>query len=100
MTGIPDERGQRLVTRTGCSPRVGQPDLQQAVATFRTQAAAFRSVMPAGGPASVDGGDPNLDQALTQILKLIGGLHAQLAATIAEHGHGLQRACESAPERS
>jgi hypothetical protein len=56
--------------------------------------------MPAGGPASVDGGDPELDQALTQILELIGSLHAQLAATITEHGRSLRQACESGQEQS
>jgi len=56
--------------------------------------------MPAGGPASVGGGDLELDQALTQILKLIGSLHAQLAATITEYGRSIWRACESGQERS
>jgi hypothetical protein len=103
ITGMPDERGQRPVTWAGCSPGVGQPvrsDLQQAATTFRTQAAAFVSIVRPGGLAGVDGGDPDFDRALTQILKLIGGLHAQLAATIAEHGRGLQQACDSAQERS
>jgi hypothetical protein len=107
MTGMPDEHGQRPVAwpvhRPGSPPRTGQPvrsDLQQAAATFGAQAATFRSIMPAGGPASVDGGDPELDQALTRILELIGSLHAQLAATITEHGRSLRQAGESGQERS
>lgn len=88
MTGMPDEHGQRPVAwpvyRPGSPPRTGQPvqsDLKVAAKAFGTQAAAFTSIMPAGGPASVDGGDPELDQALTRILELIGSLHAQLAVT-------------------
>jgi hypothetical protein len=77
---MPDEHGQRLMAWTAWPPggtgKVGQPvqaDLQQAARTFGTQAAAFRSILPACGPAGVDGGRPELDQALTQIFELIGG---------------------------
>jgi hypothetical protein len=107
MTGMPDEHGQRLVAWSAYPPGdiakadgPVQSDLQQAVGTFGTQAAAFRSIMSAGGPASVDGGHPELDSALTQILGLIGCLHTQLVATIAEHGRILQQACEIVQERS
>jgi hypothetical protein len=77
---MPDEHGQRLMAWTAYPPggtgKVGQPvqaDLQQAARAFGTQAVAFRSILPACGPAGVDGGSPELDQALTQILELIGG---------------------------
>jgi Family of unknown function (DUF6317) len=107
MTGMPDEHGQRLVTWSAYPPggevSGGQPaqsDLQQAAVTFGAQATAFRSIMPVGGPASVDGGNPEFGQALTQVLELIGGLHGQLAATIAHHGRSLQQACEHVQERS
>jgi hypothetical protein len=107
MTGIPDEDGHRLMAwpayPPGSRPKTGQPaqpHLQQAAATFGMQATAFRSIMPAGGPDSVDSGAPELNDALTQILELIGDLHTQLSATIIEYGRGLQRASESAQERS
>src|ERR1700728_2161459 len=80
MTGMPDEHGQRLMAWTAWPPggtgKVGQPvqaDLQQAARTFGTQAAAFRSILPACGPAGVDGGRSELDKAITRILELIGG---------------------------
>jgi hypothetical protein len=80
MTGMPDEHGQRLMAWTAYPPggtgKVGQPvqaGLQQAARAFGTQAAAFRSILPACRPADVDGGSPELDQALAQILELIGG---------------------------
>jgi hypothetical protein len=80
MTGMPDEHGQRLMAWAAYplhgAGKVGQPvqaDLQRAARTFGTQAAAFRSILPARGPADVDGGSSELDQALTQILELIGG---------------------------
>src|ERR1700685_424296 len=80
MTGMPNEHGQRLMAWTAYPPggtgKVGQPvqaDFQQAARAFGTQAAAFRSILPACGPAGCDGGSPELDQALTQILELIGG---------------------------
>jgi Family of unknown function (DUF6317) len=107
MTGMPDEHGQRLMPWTAHSPgsmpktgRSAQSHLHRAAATFGAQATAFRSIVPVGGPDSVAGGDPDLDHALTQILALIGELHAQLSASVAEHGRGLQRASESAQERS
>jgi hypothetical protein len=107
MTGIPDEDGHRPMAWPAyppdSRPKVGksaQSHLQRAAATFGAQATAFRSIMPAGGPANVDGGDPDLDYTLTQMLKLIGDLHNQLSATIIEYGRGLQRASESAQERS
>jgi hypothetical protein len=77
---MPDEHGQRLMAWTAYPPggtgKVGQPvraGLQQAARAFGTQAVAFRSILPACGPAGVDGGSPELDQALTEILELIGG---------------------------
>jgi hypothetical protein len=89
MTGIPDEDGHRLLAWTANPPdsrpkarQSAQSHLQRAAATFGTQATAFRSIMPAGGPVGVDGGDPDLDHALTQILELIGDLHAQLSASV------------------
>jgi len=104
---MPDEHGQRLMAWSayspGGKPQVSQPvqaDLRQTAITFGAQVAIFRSIMSAGGPTSVDGGDPDLDRALTLILELSGGLNAQLATTIAEYGRGLQQACESAQERS
>lgn len=107
MTVMPDEHGQRLMPGTSYSPssrpRNGlsaQSHLQQAAETFGLQAPAFRSIMPTGGPGSVDSGDPELDVALTQILQLIGDLHGQLSASVVEHGRGLQRASENARERS
>jgi hypothetical protein len=107
MTGTPDEYGQRPAAwsahppgRTQKASQPAQSDLQQAAMTFGTQAAAFRSIMPAGGFASMDSGDPELDQALTQILELIGGLHTRLAATIADHGRSLQQTCDGIRERS
>ena len=103
MTEVPDEHGQLQGTWPVHPPTGGQPvpsDLRQAARTFGAQAAAFRSIMPAEGPASVDGGNREFDRALTQMLELIGALHAQLAATIALHGSNLDRACEKARERS
>jgi hypothetical protein len=82
MTGMPDEHGQRLAAWLAYQPKTGQPvqaDLRQAAMTFAPQAAAaFRSIMPAGGPASVDSGDPELDHALTQVLELITDIMAVL----------------------
>jgi hypothetical protein len=77
---MPNEHGQRLMAWTAYPPggtgKVGQPvqaDLQRAARTFGTQAAAFRSILPACGPAGVDGGSSELDKAITRILELIGG---------------------------
>jgi Family of unknown function (DUF6317) len=86
MSGIPDEQGRRLVI---------VPDLHEAARTFGTQAAAFRTIMPADGPADVDGASPEFDAALTQVLEAIGRLHVQIAAVIARHGGTLRQAARS-----
>jgi uncharacterized protein YukE len=92
MTGMPDEQGRRLVI---------VPGLQEAARTFGTQAAAFRTIMPADGPADVDGTSPEFDVALTHVLEAIGRLHAQMAAVIARHGGTLRQAARSAtPSRT
>jgi Family of unknown function (DUF6317) len=102
-----DEDGQELMAWSANPPdgtpkasQAVQSGLRQAAMTFGAHATIFRSIMFAGVHARVDDGDPELDRALTQILELIRGLHAQLATTIAEHGHDLQQTCESAKGRS
>jgi len=56
--------------------------LQQAARVFRAEAGTFAAIMPSGGPASVDGGSAEINDALSLVLAAFGGLHSQLAAVI------------------
>jgi hypothetical protein len=60
---------------------------------FGTESVRFWAIMPPHGPARADGGSPEFDDALAQVLEAIRGLHTQLAAMIAQHGSSLRDAC-------
>jgi len=51
-------------------------DLLAASVTFRTEAAAYQAIIPAGGPACPDGGDAAFNQALQAVVQLIGACTA------------------------
>jgi hypothetical protein len=62
--------------------QVTMTDLRQAAGVFRAEAGTFAAIMPGGGPASVDGGSAELNDALSLVLGAVGGLHTQLAGVI------------------
>jgi hypothetical protein len=62
--------------------QVTMTGLQQAARVFRAEAGTFAAIMPSGGPASVDGGSAEINDALSLVLAAFGGLHSQLAAVI------------------
>ena len=72
--------------------QVTMTDLQQAAGAFRAEAGTFAAIMPSGGPASVDGGSAELNDALGLVLGAVGGLHTQLAGVIDQHGGKLEAA--------
>src|SRR5579875_1044974 len=67
-------------------------DLQQAASTFHAEAAAFKAIMPSGGPPCPDGGSAEFDGALHSAVRLLALLHLQMSAVIDEHGSKLQAA--------
>ena len=73
--------------------QVTMTDLQQAAGAFRAEAGTFAAIMPSGGPASVDGGSAELNDALSLLLEAFGGLHTQLAGVIGGHAGKLEAAC-------
>jgi hypothetical protein len=67
---------------TGGGFQVVMSDLTDAAATFETEAATFKAIMPAGGPPCPDGGDAAFDQALQMVVQMIGVLHLQAAGVM------------------
>lgn len=98
MTGMPDEQPQRLVMVPAHPPGHREVrgnvrfELRQTAGMFGTESATFWAIMPPDGPAGVDGGSTEFDEALTQVLEAIGGLHTQMAAVIAKQGSNLREA--------
>ena len=72
--------------------RVTMTGLQQAGGVFRAEAGTFAAIMPSGGPASVDGGSAEINDALSLVLAAFGGLHSQLAGVIGGHAGKLEAA--------
>ena len=72
--------------------QVTMTGLQQAAGVFRAEAATFAAIMPSGGPASVDGGSAEINDALSLVLGAIDGLHTQLSGVIDQHGGKLEAA--------
>ena len=72
--------------------QVTMTGLQQAAGVFRAEAGTFAAIMPSGGPASVDGGSAEINDALSLVLPPLGGLHTQLAAVIGGHAGKLEAA--------
>jgi hypothetical protein len=60
--------------------------------TFDSESDTFKGIMPAGGPAVPDGGSGEIDAAMDATVRLLGALHEQMAAVIADHGAKLAAA--------
>ena len=56
--------------------QVTMTGLRQAAGVFRAEAGTFAAIMPSGGPASVDGGSAELNDALSLLLT---ALYQQIA---------------------
>jgi hypothetical protein len=72
--------------------QVVMADLLDASSTFGTEAAVYKAIMPAEGPACPDGGDGALDQALAAVIELIGALHLQAAGVMESDSAKLRKA--------
>ncbi len=64
-------------------------ELADAATVFDRQSDAFEAIMPRGGPAVPDGGSGAIDAAMDAAVKLLGALHGQMSAVIANHGDKL-----------
>ena len=72
--------------------QVVMSDLTDAAATFRTEAATFKAIMPVGGPPCPDGGDAAFDEALQLVTQMIGVLHLQAAGVMEDDSVKLAQA--------
>jgi hypothetical protein len=72
--------------------QVVMSDLAGAAATFRSEAATFKAIMPADGPPCPDGGDAAFDQNLQVVVQLIGALHLQAAGVMEDDSAKLAKA--------
>lgn len=72
--------------------QVVMSDLTDAAATFQTEAATFKAIMPADGPPCPDGGDAAFDQALQLVVQMIGVLHLQAAGVMEDDSAKLTQA--------
>jgi hypothetical protein len=81
-----------LVGEGGGGFQVVMSDLVDAAATFRSEAAAFKAIMPAAGPSCPDGGDAAFDQSLQVVVQMIGALHLQAAGVMEDDSAKLTRA--------
>ena len=75
--------------------QVVMSDLVDAAATFGSEAATFKAIMPTDGPPCPDGGDAAFDENLQVVVQMIGALHLQAGG---RHGGGLRQAHEGARE--
>ena len=66
--------------------------LADTATVFDHQSDTFEAIMPNGGPAVPDGGSGDVDSAMDAAVKLIGALHQQMSAVIANHGAKLSAA--------
>lgn len=64
-------------------------DLLAASDKFRAEGRDFTGAMPASGPASVNGGNWVINDALSQVLESVGLLHTQFAGVIANDAGNL-----------
>ena len=62
--------------------QVVMSDLLDASATFNTEAATYKAIMPTDGPACPDGGDGAFNQSLQAVVQMIGALHLQAAGVM------------------
>lgn len=67
-------------------------ELADTATVFNKQSDTFEAIMPNGGPAVPDGGGGDVDAAMDAAVKLLGALHQQMAAVIANHGAKLSAA--------
>jgi hypothetical protein len=61
-------------------------ELANTATVFDRQSDTFEAIMPTGGPAVPDGGGGNIDAAMDAAVQLLGALHQQMSAVIANHG--------------
>ena len=62
--------------------QVVRSDLLQAAKAFDAESRTFGAIMSADGPHGVDGGSAAVNDALTQVLEALGGLHTQMAGVM------------------
>jgi Family of unknown function (DUF6317) len=67
-------------------------DLVDAAATFQSEAATFKAIMPDDGPPCPDGGSAAFDQNLSVVVQLIGTLHLQAAGVMENDSAKLAKA--------
>jgi hypothetical protein len=72
--------------------QVVMSDLLDASATFETEAATYKAIMPTDGPACPDGGDGAFNQSLQVVVQVIGALHLQAAGVIEVDSAKLRKA--------
>ncbi len=72
--------------------QVVMADLVDAAATFKSEATAFRAIMPDNGPPCPDGGDAAFDQNLQVVVEMIGTLHLQAAGVMEDDSAKLTKA--------
>jgi len=67
-------------------------DLLDASATFASEAATYKAIMPTDGPACPDGGDAAFNQNLQAVVQLIGAAHLQAAGVMEADSEKLKKA--------
>jgi len=72
--------------------QVVMSDLLDASATFRTEAATYKAIIPADGPACPDGGDGAFNQSLQAVVQMIGALHLAAAGVMETDSAKLRKA--------
>ncbi len=72
--------------------QVVMSDLLDASATFGSEAATFKAIMPDGGPSCPDGGDGAFDQNLQVVVQMIAALHLQAAGVMESDSAKLKQA--------
>jgi hypothetical protein len=72
--------------------QVVMSDLVDAAATFASEAATFKAIMPNDGPPCPDGGDAAFDQSLRSVVQMISALHLQATGVIEDDSAKLKKA--------
>jgi ABC-type phosphate transport system substrate-binding protein len=76
----------------GSGFEVVMSDLLTAASTFSTESQRLGSLIPADGPARVDGGSGDINAALNQTMGAIGVLNHAVASDISAHAQKLRAA--------
>ncbi len=74
-------------------------DLNELSTNFANESKTYEQLIPSINPPAVDGGDANLNNVLTGLVKTFDDLHHRMVASISDHADKLKKARDSFERR-